>query len=202
MEAASDSSTSDPDGRAKLLLSESTAATSRALAERVDAAAGEVHGESGGSSIVFAAVQASTESLRSTHDGLPNLSVSHAQLSDPPAHTDTVRSGGHPDGAADPWRVPHMTAAASSSSSFCGPMTKPMTKPTKVSAEVSLNTGARSSPRKVGSDGTASSADLASAALSLFGAKAAKSVSSVSRTNCQVQRILDYSYPTAHDSYR
>jgi hypothetical protein len=65
----------------------------------------------------------------------------------------------------------------------------PTMTPTIVNAAASLSTGARSSPWKVGSDGTASSTDLASASFSLCGAKASKSSSSTSRTNC-IARIL------------
>jgi hypothetical protein len=52
--------------------------------------------------------------------------------------------------------------------------------PTIVNTAASLSTGATSSPWKVGSDGTSSSADLASASFSRCGAKASKRSSSTS----------------------
>jgi hypothetical protein len=64
----------------------------------------------------------------------------------------------------------------------------PMRQLTIVSAAISFSTGARSSPWKVGSDATTSSADLASARLSLLGAKLAKSCSSICSTNCHARK--------------
>jgi hypothetical protein len=48
----------------------------------------------------------------------------------------------------------------------------PTMTPTIVNAAASLSTGARSSPWKVGSDGTSNSPDLASASFSRCGANA------------------------------
>ena len=66
---------------------------------------------------------------------------------------------------------------------------------------MSLSTGARSSPWKVGTDATISSADLASARLRLLGAKVAKSCSSMFITNCKRANDSTQSYP-ADDPHR
>jgi hypothetical protein len=80
-------------------------------------------------------------------------------------------------------------------------MTMPTRQATMVSAAMSLSTGARSSPWKVGSDAATSSADLASARLRFLGAKLAKSCSSMFITNCKRASDRTPSY-AADDPHR
>jgi hypothetical protein len=84
--AASDISAVD--GRSTLVPSASTAATNCAGNERIDAYFGAFQANSSSASMSAASVQLPTSSLRSTHDGWPNLFAVHVQLTEPPAHAE------------------------------------------------------------------------------------------------------------------
>ena len=110
-----------------------------------------------------------------------------------------MQSGGRPEESSRcTRRVPHKVTLASLSSEFCGMTNVPRRQPTIVTAAMSLSTGTRSSPWKVGSDALTSSADAASARLRFLGAKLAKSCSSISSTNCNRANHRESSYRGAH----